>query len=75
MDSQSVKTVEESARIRGSYAHTCSKGRKRHLLGDTLGLPIAWYVTPADLQQPWLITHPFQPRSTCAQRSRGQHGA
>ena len=49
MDSQSVKTVEESARIRGYDAHTCVKGRKRHLLVDTLGLPIASYVTPADV--------------------------
>ncbi len=45
MDSQSVKTVEESARIRGYDAHKCVKGRKRHLLVDTLGLPIASYVT------------------------------
>jgi putative transposase len=52
MDSQSVKTVEESARIRGYDAHTCITGRKRHLLVDTLGLPIAWYVTPADLSDP-----------------------
>jgi hypothetical protein len=49
LDSQSVKTVEESARIRGYDAHTCVKGRKRHLLVDTLGLPIAHYVTPADV--------------------------
>jgi putative transposase len=49
MDSQSVKTVEESARIRGYDAHTCVKGRKRHLLVDTVGLPIAWCVTPADV--------------------------
>jgi transposase len=49
MDSQSVKTVEESAHIRGYDAHKCVKGRKRHLLVDTLGLPIAWYVTPADV--------------------------
>lgn len=28
MDSQSVKTVEESARIRGFDAHKCVKGRK-----------------------------------------------
>src|SRR5215467_13623201 len=40
MDSQSVKTVEESARIRGFDAHKCIKGRKRHLLVDTLGLPL-----------------------------------
>jgi putative transposase len=49
MDSQSVKTVEESAHIRGYDAHKCVKGRKRHLLVDTLGLPIASYVTPADV--------------------------
>src|SRR5690349_819218 len=33
MDSQSVKTVEESAHICGYDAHKCIKGRKRHLLG------------------------------------------
>jgi putative transposase len=49
MDSQSVTTVEESARICGYDAHKCVKGRKRHLLVDTLGLPIASYVTPADV--------------------------
>lgn len=49
MDSQSVKTVEESARIRGYDAHKCVKGRKRHLLVDTLGLPLASYVTPAEV--------------------------
>jgi putative transposase len=47
LDSQSVKTVEESASIRGYDAHKCIKGRKRHLLVDTSGLPIACYVTPA----------------------------
>jgi transposase len=49
MDAQSVKTVEESAHISGFDAHECIKGRKRHLLVDTLGLPIALYVTPADM--------------------------
>jgi putative transposase len=49
MDSQSVKTVEESAGIRGYDAHKCVKGRKRHLLVDTLGLPITCYVTAADI--------------------------
>jgi putative transposase len=49
MDSQSVKTVEESARIRGYNAHKCVKGRKRHLLVDILGLPLASYVTPANV--------------------------
>jgi putative transposase len=49
MDSQSVKTVEESGAIRGFDGGKLIKGRKRHLLVDTLGLPIAWYVTPADM--------------------------
>jgi putative transposase len=49
MDSQSVKTVEESAGVRGYDAHKCVKGRKRRLLVDTLGLPIACYVTGADV--------------------------
>jgi putative transposase len=43
MDSQSVKTAKESARIGGF------DGRKRHLLVDTLGLPRSVYVTPANL--------------------------
>jgi putative transposase len=49
IDAQSVKTVEESACISGFDAHKCVKGRKRHLLVDTLGLPISVYVTPADM--------------------------
>jgi putative transposase len=49
MDAQSVKTVEESAGICGYDAHKRVKGRKRHLLVDTLGLPISIYVTPADV--------------------------
>lgn len=49
LDSQSVKTVEESASICGYDAHKCVQGRKRHLLVDTLGLPIATSVTPADV--------------------------
>ena len=52
MDSQSVKTVEESAHISGYDGHKSLKGRKRHLLVDTLGLPIAIYVTPVDLSDP-----------------------
>ncbi len=49
LDSQSVKMVEESARIRGYDAHECVKGRKRHPLVDTLGLPVVSYVIPADV--------------------------
>ena len=49
MDAQSVKTVEESAGISGFDAHKQVKGRKRHVLVDTLGLPLSIYVTPADV--------------------------
>jgi putative transposase len=49
MDAQSVKTVQESGRICGYDAHKCVKGRKRHLLVDTLGLPLSFYVTPANV--------------------------
>jgi putative transposase len=49
MDSQSVKTVEESAGICGFDAHKHVKGRKRHILMDTLGLLLSVYVTAADV--------------------------
>jgi putative transposase len=50
MDSQSVKTAEEGARSNGYDAHKNIKGRKRHLLVDTLGLPLSVCVTPANVQ-------------------------
>ena len=50
IDSQSVKTTEEGARSNGYDAHKQIKGRKRHLLVDTLGLPLSVYVTSADVQ-------------------------
>ena len=50
IDSQSVKTTEEGARSNGYDAHKNVKGRKRHLLVDTLGLPLSVYVTSADVQ-------------------------
>ena len=50
MDSQSVKTTEEGARLNGYDAHKNIKGRKRHLLVDTLGLPLSVNVTPANVQ-------------------------
>jgi putative transposase len=43
-------TSEEGARSSGYDAHKNVKGRKRHLLVDTLGLPLSVYVTPADVQ-------------------------
>lgn len=50
IDSQRVKTTEEGARSNGYDAHKNIKGRKRHLLVDTLGLPLSVYVTPANVQ-------------------------
>jgi putative transposase len=59
MDSQSIKTTEEcgqpeskayDAHAGGYDSHKNVKGRKRHLLVDTLGLPLSIYVTPADVQ-------------------------
>jgi|SRR5579859_1790991 len=44
-----VKPVEESAGICGFDAHKPVKGRKRHVLVDTLGLLLAVSVPPADL--------------------------
>jgi putative transposase len=46
-DPQSVKTVEEPAGISGYDAYKHLKGRKRHLLVDTLGLLLSIYLTPA----------------------------
>jgi putative transposase len=47
MDGQSVKTTERGG-TRGFDAHKRVKGRKRHILVDTLGLPIASRVESAD---------------------------
>lgn len=59
MDAQSVKTVEESGRIRGDDAHKCVKGRKRYLLVDTLGWPLFFYIMPANVHDTggarWLL--------------------
>ena len=46
-----MKTTEEGTGSNGYDAHKNVKGRKRHLLVDTLGLPLSvLYVTPADVQ-------------------------
>jgi transposase len=49
IDSQSVKTTEAGG-PRGYDAGKKIKGRKRHLLTDTLGLPVCAVVHPADIQ-------------------------
>jgi putative transposase len=48
MDGQSVKTTERGG-VRGFDAHKCVKGRKRHILVDTLGIPIACRLEPANV--------------------------
>lgn len=49
IDSQSVKTTEMGGRERGYDGGKKIKGRKRHLLVDTLGLLIAVVITSAGL--------------------------
>ena len=51
MDSQLVKTTECGG-IRGFDVNKRVKGRKRYILVDTLGMPIACRVEPANMSAP-----------------------
>lgn len=53
LDSQSVKTTAEGARFRGFDGNKKVKGRKRHVLVDTLGLLLSIYTTPANTGDRW----------------------
>ena len=48
---QSVKTSEKGG-VRGFDGHKRVKGRKRHILVDVLGLPLANRVEPANMSDP-----------------------
>jgi len=52
MDSQSVKTTEVGGPERGFDSGKRVKGRKRHLLVDTLGLVLVGVVTAASVSDP-----------------------
>ena len=53
IDSQSVKTTAEGAKFCGFDGNKKIKGRKRHLLVDSLGLLLSVYTSPANKGDRW----------------------
>ena len=53
IDSQSVKTTAEGSWFSGFDGNKKIKGRKRHLLVDTLGLLLSVYTSPANKGDRW----------------------
>src|SRR5512143_90744 len=80
IDSQSVKTTAESGTIAGYDAAKHVKGRKRHVLVDTLGMLLAVYVTPANVperaggQRLLSGLKPLQPRLALIWADQGYSG-
>ena len=81
IDSQSVKTTE-LATSRGFDAHKKVKGRKRHIVTDTIGIPLGVKVTDANVSDNQvaieLLTEVFSWHITiqlvCADAGRGKLG-
>ncbi|HKM58456.1 MAG TPA: transposase [Chthoniobacterales bacterium] len=77
MNGQSVKTTERGG-ARGFDAHKRVKGRKRHILVDTLGLLVANRVEPADIRSAcgrsaawrieWVVSEDPDDNSRCRPR-------
>jgi len=80
MDGQSVKTTEESGGIKGYAGGKQVKGRKRHVLVDTLGLLLSVEVTPANTSDQagarrlLIGLKPLQPRLELIWAASGEHG-
>ena len=83
MDAQSVKTVEESAHISEFDGHQRVKGREALICAtDTLGIPMSYSVTPANMHDTrsglvdcWPGSHtsfPGSRRSELTKLTRGQ---